>query len=214
MTTCDRIDDLRDYAMGELAADARSRMERHIAGCGECAAELTSLQLTTTALRSVADREVPQRIGFVSDKIFEPSPVSRWFADSWFAGFWNSAARLGFASACVLAAAIVISVYHPFSRGPAPVQLSSLAQTSISKADVDREINEAVAHAVTQAVAQVRTEDAGMSAKALAAADQRHEQQHQALLAAMDENMTILQKRLSTYTMLASNDAGRFGDGR
>lgn len=209
MTSCDRLDDLRDYAMGELAQDARVGLERHLAGCGECAAELEALQLTTTALRSVADREIPQRIAFVSDKVFEPSPVARWFA-----GFWNSAARLGFASACVLSAAVVFAVAHR----PAAVEPQTAAvtvnQASISRAEVQKQIDEAV----TRAVAQVRSEDAATSAKltaaALAQADARHEKEHRALLVAMEENLTVMQKRLSTYTMLAANDSVRFGDAR
>lgn len=204
MTTCDRMDDLRDYAMGELAADARAAIERHIAGCGECAAELAALQLTTAALRAVPDREIPQRIGFVSDRIFEPSPVSRWFS-----GFWNSAARLGFAAACVLSVALVVTAYHrPASNGAG----YRAVEASLSKADVDREVDQAVANAV----AKVRKEDSEINAKAMAAAlaesDRKHEKQNQALLVAMEENLTVMQKRLSTFTMLASNDTGRPGD--
>ena len=198
MTTCDRIDELRDYAMGELSHPARQSMELHIATCGHCAAELSSLQVTTAALRTLPDREIPQRIAFVSDKVFEPSPVARWFG-----GFWNSAARLGFASACVLSAALIVSVYH---RPTAAVAPTALIQASLSKADVDKEINEAVGLAVQQ----VRAEDA----KILAASEQAHEAQQHALMVAMGENMDIMQKRLNTYTTIAFNDDPRAGGGR
>jgi anti-sigma factor RsiW len=193
--TCERLEELRDYAMGELGAAERETMERHVAGCGDCSAELSSLQLTTAALRSLPDREVPQRIAFVSDKVFAPSPVAAWFGS-----FWNSAARLGFASACLLAGAIVFSVVE--RPAAAPVTTANVIQTGVSQADVDR--------AVKTAVAQVKAEDEKATAAILAAADQKHEKEHRALLVAMDENMTVLQKRLSTYTMLAANDE-RFG---
>src|SRR5579862_872358 len=89
------VEALRDYAFGELPAERHPELERHLGICGECATELDRLRLTTAALRTLPDREMPQRIAFVSDKVFEPSPVTRFFA-----GWWNSAARLGFASAC------------------------------------------------------------------------------------------------------------------
>src|SRR5712671_3214293 len=107
MKGCDRIDDVRDYAFDELDAGARAAIQQHLAACGECAMELDRLQLTTAALRILPDREIPQRIAFVSDKVFQASPVSRWFS-----GFWSSAPRLGFASACVLAVGLMVSAYY------------------------------------------------------------------------------------------------------
>jgi anti-sigma factor RsiW len=199
--TCDRIEELRDYAMGELGPDARLTMERHVAGCADCGAELHALQLTAAALRSLPDREIPQRIAFVSDKVFEPSGVARWFA-----GFWNSAARLGFASACVLSAALLVTVYHR----PSTVETAAVIQAGVTKADVDKEINEAV----TRAVAQVKAEDEKATAEILAASDQKHEQDRRALVVAMQENLTYLEKKLSTSMLLASNDQERFGGAR
>ena len=58
-----------------------------------------------TALFSLREEEIPQRIGFVSDQIFEPSPWRRGWA-----AFWGSAARLGFASAAMLSVALVVFV--------------------------------------------------------------------------------------------------------
>ena len=102
-----------------------------------------SLRLTTAALRTLPDREIPQRIAFVSDKVFEPSPFRRFFG-----------ARLGFASACVLAAALVVSAWH-FSDAYRPAEVQTVVHTaSVSP----QQINDAVA----KAVAQVRTEDAQM----------------------------------------------------
>ena len=113
MSTCTEAEALRDYAFDEMAAADRPSMEQHLATCADCAAELDQLRLTTAALRILPDREIPQRIAFVSDKVFHPSPVARFFG-----GFWNSAARLGFASPCVLAVALMVV---RLASGPAPV---------------------------------------------------------------------------------------------
>src|ERR1700761_9329402 len=93
LSPCTRAEALRDYAFDELPVEERLAMEQHLAGCAECALELDRLHLTTAALRTLPDREIPQRIAFVSDRVFEPSAFRR---------FWNSGARLGFASACML----------------------------------------------------------------------------------------------------------------
>src|SRR4051812_37548586 len=107
MTTCERSEALRDYAFDELTGADRAAMERHIPECAACEAELASLRLTTAALRSVPDREIPQRIAFVSDKVFGPSPLARFFQS-----FWTSPSRLGFASACLIAGALLVSALH------------------------------------------------------------------------------------------------------
>jgi hypothetical protein len=217
MSTCERLDEVRDFAFDEVPASARASVKKHIAGCDECAAELDRLQLTTAALRILPDREVPQRIAFVSDKVFEPSAMSRWFG-----GLWNSAARLGFASAAMLAVALIVSAYHHPAPGPAPAVGAATAtqvvaaNAAMQSPDVSQQVNEAVA----RAVAQVRAEDSAMSAQITRAAleeqDRKHEQEHRALQVAMEENMTLLQKRFDTYrlTMLASADAPRYGAGQ
>src|SRR5438477_12881581 len=109
---CGPAEALRDYLFDELPADERQAVEKHLARCGECALELDQLRLTASALRTLPDREIPQRIAFVSDRVFEPSAFWR----SWNspAGFFQN--TLGFASACLLAVAIAISSWpagHP-----------------------------------------------------------------------------------------------------
>ena len=186
MNQCDRAEALRDYAFDELPAGERSGMESHISECGDCAAELDQLRLTTAALRVLPDREIPQRIAFVSDKVFEPSGLARFFG-----GFWNSASRLGFASACILGGALIVSAYHRPAAGPGEVR------TIIQKVDVSQQqVNDAVA----KAVAQVHEEDVRFTKAALEAANLKQEQEHLAMLDAVQ----VLQKRLATNTLLAS----------
>jgi hypothetical protein len=93
----------------------------------------------------VRDEEIPQRIAFVSDKIFEPSPWGRWWAS-----FWGSAARLGFASAAMLSAAIVLYALHPAKTAPAapPPTQQIVLQKTISDSDIQARIDAAVTKAV------------------------------------------------------------------
>ena len=200
MSTCTRAEELRDYAFDELAAPERRSMEQHISACADCAADLNELRFTTAALKILPDQEIPQRIAFVSDKVFAPSPAARFFG-----GIWNSAARLGFASACLIAVALVVSAYH---RPAAPVA------PTLQAADVSAVVAEQVAKQVATAVAQVRSEDAQLTKAALEGAERKHDEEHRLLMVAMQENLSVLQKRLGTYTMLASNEMPRIGEGQ
>jgi anti-sigma factor RsiW len=171
---------LRDYAFDELPHGEREAIEQHAAGCGECALELERLRVTTAALRTLPDREIPQRIAFVSDKVFEPS---------WFQRFWNSGAQLGFASACVLAVAMVISAWH-FAAGTTEVR--TIVQTAAVPSD---QINAAVA----KAVAQVRAEDAQM----IQAAERKRDAEDRDQMIAINEYFAVQQKRNSVRLALS-----------
>lgn len=183
---------LRDYAVGELAADQKPALEQHLAVCGECTEELDRLRVTTAALRMLPDREIPQRISFVSDKVFAPSPIARFFG-----GFWNSAARLGFASACILGGALIVSAYHR------PAEVHTVVQAA--NVDVSKQVNDAV----TRAVAQVRADDA----KAIEAVDRKYQQEYQARMVAVEESFSRMQMRLGTM-QIASNDLRGGGEGQ
>lgn len=201
---CDR-ELVRDYVFDEIPAAARAGVANHIAACPQCAAELARLQLTMAALRALPDREVPQRIAFVSDKVFEPSPVRRFFS-----AFWNSGPRLGFASACILSAAFVIFAFHR------PAEIRNNTQTALP-ADFSRQVDAAVARqvnaridkAVSDAVARVHAEDARLLQAALESADRKAEQRRRALMVAMGEELNTLQKRLGVYTEYAMSTPER-----
>jgi anti-sigma factor RsiW len=149
--------DLNDYFFEELSGPEfgqKSRqVEAHVKTCQSCAEELDRLRLMSAALRSVPDEEIPQRIAFVSDKIFEPSPWRRWLA-----AFWNSGARLGFAGAAMLSASLLVFAFRP---APAPVTIvrtvaapapASQAQTSAARAVSEAEIQQRIQAAVEKAV--------------------------------------------------------------
>src|ERR1700682_3842862 len=106
--------DLRDYLFGELAEAERRQAELHLRSCSGCHDDLERLRTTHGTLLALRDEEVPQRIGFISDKVFEPSLARR----AWLA-LWGSSARLGFASAAMLSAALLIFTFF-WTTAPAP----------------------------------------------------------------------------------------------
>ena len=119
--------DWKAYALGELDRDHRHQAETHAAACAQCRDELAGLRLTLDALSTLREEEVPRRIAFVSDRVFEPR---------WFARFWNPT----FAAACVVAAAILV---HAFAARPA-----------VDSANLQSRINTAVERAVTETEAR------------------------------------------------------------
>jgi anti-sigma factor RsiW len=50
---------LADYLEGQLPPDTHARLERHLAGCARCEAQLRSYQSTVSLLRSLRDEELP-----------------------------------------------------------------------------------------------------------------------------------------------------------
>jgi anti-sigma factor RsiW len=86
--------DWKAYALNALDAEERREADTHAAICAHCREELATLQLTLDALSTLREEEVPRRIAFVSDKVFEP----RW---------WQVFLRPSFAAALVIALGIV-----------------------------------------------------------------------------------------------------------
>ena len=109
--------DLKAYLLNELAEPERHPVEEHLRGCRDCREELERLRLTESALRVLAHEEIPRKIAFVSDKIFEPR--------GW-AWLWNSGPRLGFASAALLAAAILVHAWVMPAPAPSAAQMAAL----------------------------------------------------------------------------------------
>ncbi len=126
--TCSNID-WKGYALGELDGNARSQAEAHAATCADCREELAATRLTLDALSTLREEEVPRRIAFVSDKVFEP----RWWQSLFNPRSWNPTV----AAACVVAAAILVHGFVGVARpssGPADIQ-----------ARVDQAVTKAVA---------------------------------------------------------------------
>ena len=151
--------DLRDFVLKELSEPEARQVDAHVRGCAGCREEMERLQVTEAALFSLRDEEIPQRIAFVSDKIFEPSPWRR----AW-AAFWGSTARLGFASAAMLSVALIVfslarPAGTPVSGGPATARVVTPAVTqpaSISEAEIQQRVQTAVDQAVAASEARLQ----------------------------------------------------------
>ena len=146
--------DLRDYVLKELSDGEVRQVDAHVRGCAGCREEAERLRLTEAALFALRDEEIPQRIAFVSDKIFEPSPWRR----AW-AAFWGSTARLGFASAAALSVALIVfslarPAGTPVSGGPATVRVMTPA--SVSEAEIRQRVQAAVDQAVAASEARLQ----------------------------------------------------------
>ena len=189
--------DLRDYYFKDLAENERRLTEVHVKTCAHCREELDRLRGTETALLALRDEEIPQRIGFVSDPVFEASAFRR----GWDA-LWGSAARLGFAAAAMLSVALVVfSLTRPVPQATAPAP-------AIARTAIETEVSKRVTDAVARAVAESEARQARQTQELLAASDRRHALETQAMMVRVEEYLEVEKKHLNTL-ILASNDAGR-----
>jgi anti-sigma factor RsiW len=188
--------DLKAYALGETDQRDKGLVEGHVAGCTDCREELDRLRFTHTALASLPDEEVPQRIAFVSDKVFEPR---------WWQALWRSGPAMGFASAALVACAILA---HGWMR-PAVVSSPGVDQAKIERRIQD-EVGQRVDSAVATAVAASEQRQSQETARMLAAAEKRSEFQRKSDLIAAQETVKYYAKQMGRL-MVASNDIGGAG---
>jgi len=184
--------DLKAYLLGELDRREKSGIEQHVVACGACREELDALRSTHAALLALPEQEIPQRIAFVSDKVFEPR---------WWQRIWQSAPAMGFASALVLAGAILV---HGFTR-PAPVPGQATVDTARIEQQVEREVSRRMDAAVAKAVADVEVRQAAASEKRIAGMEKKYEFQRKADLVAFSETVRYLEKK-NGRQMVAIND--------
>jgi len=189
--------DLHDYVFGELGESERRQVDAHVRSCAGCNEDLERLRITHSTLLTLREEEVPQRIGFVSDKVFEPSPARR----AWRA-FWGSSSKLGFASAAMLSAALVIfAFYRPPAAAPA-------LAPAVDAAKIEQQVSARVSAAVEKAVAESEARQAQKTAELVSAAEQRVERQRQADLQNVAESMAVLQKRYNVSQILLARSEG------
>jgi len=159
--------DWKAYSLGELDARARQEAEIHVAACSDCQDELARLRVTLDAMATLREEELPRRIAFVSDKVFEP----RWYQKMFL--------RPSFAAAALIAAAILV---HAFVRpavlpnGTAQVDTTAI-EARVTAQVTDRlqsEMAAAVNTAVTKAVAETVKRDDQRTAMLLAATEKRY----------------------------------------
>lgn len=188
--------DLRDYFLEELPEPDKRQVDLHLKDCSGCRAEFGRLRAAGAALLTLRDEEIPRRIAFVSDKIFEPSPVRRWWQ-----AFWASGARLGFASAAMLSVAILVSA---FTRTPAPAPAAPGPAVQVTAASLQPEIDRRVAAAVARASAGIEAEQRKKTAGIVAALEKRNEIDRQSLVLAMEKNFEYMSRRLSRFTVASA----------
>lgn len=134
--SCEKYD-WKAYALGELATNEAREAEGHAATCEGCREEVAHVRLTLNTLSALREEEVPRRIAFVSDKVFEP----KW---------WQAFLRPSFAAALVIAAAILV---HGFMMRPA-------ADDAVIQARVDQAVTKAVADVEQRNMDAVRSVEA------------------------------------------------------
>jgi hypothetical protein len=110
--------DWKAYALRELDQNAYRQAETHLISCSECQEELATLRLTLDTLSTLREEEIPRRIAFVSDKVFEP----RW---------WQRVFSPTFAAGALVAVAILI---HGAMR-PGQAQVDAAVTKAVSQVE-------------------------------------------------------------------------------
>lgn len=197
--TCAAVD-LKAYLLVEIPTGERAVLEDHVRACQSCREELDRLRLTQAALRALPYEEVPQRIAFVSDKVFAPR---------WWQRVWGSGPAMGFASASVLAAAILV---HGFAR-PAVTPVTSAVDTANMEQRIEQEVNARVDAAVAKAVSETDARQEQKFAKTLDAAEHRYELQRRVDLAALQQTVRFYDQQMGRL-IVASNDFAQEGKTR
>jgi anti-sigma factor RsiW len=189
---CESVD-LKSYVLGEGTREERGAVKAHLVKCASCREELARLENTHAALLSLRDEEIPRRIGFVSDGVFEPN---------WWQRLWRSGPQLGFAGAALLAAAILV---HGFVAQRTVVVPAAPTVAAANPADIDK----AVAAAVTKAVAESERRQQQRTAELLTAAEKKHQFELRAMQVAFEDDWRIKMKQLGTlYVALNRMEPG------
>jgi hypothetical protein len=189
--SCSELD-LKAYVLGEAPETDRRAVESHAAACASCREELERLRLTTAALRSLPAEEVPQRIAFVSDKVFEPS---------WWRRLWRPSPGWALASAALVAAAILGHGW--LQRETIAVQSPSVDPAVIAAA-VEREVDRRLNDAVRQAVAAHAAAEAEKTARLVRAVREEFELRRREDRAQIEQAFEVLNKRLNVVHLASA----------
>ena len=185
--------ELRDYYFKELAENERRLTDVHVKTCANCREELERLRATEAILLTLSDEEIPQRIGFISDPVFRPSPFRR----GWDA-LWGSAARLGFASAAMLSVALMV---FALAR---PVPHISTPAPAVDRAAITADFSRQLDDAVRKAIAASEVRQISVTKELLAASERRDELEREALMVRVAEYLDVEKKHMN-IRILASN---------
>ena len=192
--SCSSVD-LKAYALGEAAQRDKSSVEDHVRGCEGCREELERLRLTQSALLALEEEEIPQRIAFVSDKVFEPR---------WWQTIWRSGPAMGFASAVMLAGAILV---HGFTRPAPAVPVQAAVDTKQIEQIIEREVNARLDAKVATAVKDSEARQSREFEQVLAAREKTFEKKRQDDLAVAQQAVRYFDQQTKRL-MVAWNDGG------
>lgn len=110
--------DWKAYVLRELDQNASREAEAHLATCSICHEEVATMRMTLDTLSTLREEEIPRRIAFVSDKVFEP----RW---------WQRVFSPTFAAGALVATAILI---HGFVR-PGQDQVEAAVTKAVAQVE-------------------------------------------------------------------------------
>lgn len=181
--------DLKAYLFEEAGPREQQEVEQHCAVCTSCAEEFSKLEGTRAALLSVRDEEMPRRLAFVSDPVFEP----RWYERLWQSG------KLVMASSALLSAAILV---HAFRPGPYVPPMA--VQTPPVEAVVEAAVRKAVAEADARHEKKTR--------ELLSEQKREFENQHVQTMASVDANFELLSKKMNVLVLQTASRTT--GDGQ
>jgi anti-sigma factor RsiW len=114
--------DWKAYVLRELNPDAARQAETHLAACSTCHEEVATVRLTLDTLSTLREEEIPRRIAFVSDKVFEP----RW---------WQRVFSPTFAAGVLVAVAILIHGSMQMGR-PGQAQVDAAVTRAVSQMEM------------------------------------------------------------------------------
>jgi anti-sigma factor RsiW len=179
--------DLKDYFFGEMSDADRGVMLAHVKTCIACNEELERLRMTEATLLTLRDEEIPQRIAFVSDRVYEPSALRRWWN-----AFWASGPRVVFASAAMLSVAVLAR----------PLTQQAAAPQSVDTASIEKQ----VAERVEKAVAASELEQAQQTRQLIADAVARSEQTQRVRMEQLASSVSIWEKTADYWEKSAKNE--------
>lgn len=196
MMNCSTVD-LKAYALGEVESREKNVLEEHMRDCAGCREELERLDLTKAALSGLPQEEIPQRIAFISDAVFEPS---------WWQRIWRSGPVMGFASAVMLAAAILAhgTMRPAVVAAPSPVNVAAANPQTVQK-QIDDRVQVAVGVAVAKAVSEVEQRQTSENLKLLDAAEKRMELRYRTQLVSAQETIRMYQQQAGRMLVAYNN---------
>jgi anti-sigma factor RsiW len=190
-------DILKDYVFGELDAAGRREVEAAVAADAGLREELARLQVTQSAMFALREEELPRRIAFVSDKVFEPK---------WWQVWLNSGPRMAFASAALLAGAIV---FHGAAAGPVPVAAPVVQTAAFDEQQFEQRVRAEVARALPAALEAAEQRHRTQLATVLKEAEGKYQRLRQDDVMAMEASYSLFrEKQAAMLVSLAQSGAG------